>query len=57
MDEARSEYDQIINRAREEADKKVEESKKGASEIRADVAKEEKIIKRIVSDITGAESR
>jgi len=58
MDEIKMECQQIINKAREEADKRVEESKKKASEIRTDVEKKmEKIIGRVVNNITGAELR
>ena len=56
MDKVKKESEKIINQAKKEADKKVEESKKKASEMKTDVKKKaEKIIERIVSNITGAE--
>jgi len=58
MDEVDAECQQIMRKAREEADKKVEDAKKKASEIKAEVGnKVDKIIKRIVSNITGAALR
>ncbi len=56
MDEVKAECQKIIHKAREEADKKVEDSKKKAAEIKTEVGnKVDKITKRIVSNITGAE--
>jgi len=56
MDEVKAECERIIHKAREEADKKVEDSRKTASEIKTEVGnKVDKITKRIVSNITGAE--
>ena len=56
MDEVKAECERIIHKAREEADKKVEDSRKKASEIKTEVGnKVDKITKRIVSNITGAE--
>lgn len=56
MDEVEAECERIIHKARGEADKKVEEAKKKASEIKTEVGnKADKITKRIVSNITGAE--
>jgi len=56
MDEVKAECQKIIHQAREEADKKVEDSKKRASGINAEVGnKVGKITGRIVSNITGAE--
>lgn len=56
MDEVKAECQKIIHKAREEADKKVEDSRQKASEIRATVGnKVDKITERIVSNITGAE--
>jgi len=53
--EVETECEQIINQARKEADMKIEESKRKASEIKTDVEKKaEKMIGRIVSRITGA---
>ena len=53
--EVETECEQIINQARKEADRKIEESKRKASEIKTDVEKKaEKMIGRIVSRITGA---
>ena len=56
MDEVKAECERIIHKAREEADKKVENSREKASEIKTEVGnKADKITKRIVSNITGAE--
>jgi len=56
MDEVKAECERIIDKAREEADKKVEDSRKNATEIKAEVGnKVDKITERIVSNITGAE--
>ncbi|GAJ18335.1 unnamed protein product, partial [marine sediment metagenome] len=56
MDEVKAECQKIIHKAREEADKKVEDSRQKASEIRATAGnKVDKITERIVSNITGAE--
>ncbi len=56
MDEVDAECQRIIHKAREEADKKIEDSRKKAAEIRTEIGnKVDKITKRIVSNITGAE--
>ena len=56
MDEVQAECERIIDKAREEADKKVEDSRKKASEIKTEVAsRADKITRRIVRNITGAE--
>ncbi len=56
MDEVKAECQKIIHKAREEADKKVEDSRKKASETKTGVGKKvDKITERIVSNITGAE--
>ncbi len=56
MDEVKAECQKIIHKAREEADKKVEDSRQKASEIKAEVGnKVDKITERIVINITGAE--
>ena len=56
MDEIKTECQRIIHKARQEADKKVEDSRQKASEIKAEVGnKVDKITERIVSNITGAE--
>jgi len=53
--EVETECERIINQARKEADTKIEESKRRASEMKTDVEKKvEKIMERIVSKITGA---
>jgi len=58
MDEVETECQQIVAKAREEADKRVEESRKKALEIRADASKKvDKIAQRIVNIITEAGSR
>ncbi len=58
MDEVKMKCEQIIHEAREEADKKGEDSKKKASEIRTNIGRKvEKITGRIVNTITGAELR
>ena len=55
LDEVKAECEQIINQAREEADKEVEESKKKAAKIRTSTSKKvEGVTKRIVGIITGA---
>ena len=55
VDEVKSECEEIIQKAREEADRRVEDSRKKASEIRATVGKKTDVIaNRLVSDITGA---
>ncbi len=55
-DEVKKECEQIIKQAREDADKKVKESKTQASKIKTNIEKKsEKITGRIVSDITGAD--
>ena len=55
MDEVKAECERIIHKARGEADKKVKDSRKKASEIQAEVGnKVDKITERIVSNITGA---
>ena len=58
MDEVKKEGEGIINKAREEANKKIEDSLLESSELktRAD-EKVDKIVKRIVSIVTGATSR
>jgi len=56
MNEVKAECERIIHKARGEADKKVEDSRKKASEIRATVGnKVDTITEHIVSNITGAE--
>ena len=56
VDEVQAECERIIGKAREEADRKVEDSRKKASEIKTEVtSKTDKITRRIVSNITGAE--
>jgi len=55
MAEVKAECQKIIHKAREEADKKVEDSRQKASEIKAEVGnKMDKITERIVNNITGA---
>jgi len=55
MDEVEAECKRIIAKAREEADKKVKDSRGKASGIKTTVGnKAAKITKRIVSNITGA---
>ena len=58
MDEVKKEGEGIISKAREEANKKIEDSLLKSSELktRAD-EKVDKIVKRIVSIVTGATSR
>jgi vacuolar-type H+-ATPase subunit H len=58
MDEVKAECDGIIRRAREEANKRIEESLLETSELktRAD-EKVDKIVKRLVSIVTGVTSR
>ncbi len=56
MAEVKAECQRIIDKAREEADKKVEDSRQKASGIKAKVGnKVDKITERIVNNITGAE--
>ena len=56
MDEVKAECQKIIHKAREEADKKVEDSRKKASGIKTEIGnKVDKITERIVNNITGAE--
>jgi len=56
MDEVKAECQKIIGKAREEADKKVEDSRQKATEIKAAIGnKVDKVTKRIVSTITGVE--
>ena len=62
LDKAKAECEQIINGAREEAGKKVEDAKRKAAELRATAKVSnnrgvEEIAKRIAGIITGAESR
>ncbi|MFC1897692.1 hypothetical protein ACFLX8_03895 [Chloroflexota bacterium] len=55
LDEVKAECEHITHQAREEADKKVEDSKKKASEIKSEISKKgNKIIERIVNNVTGA---
>ena len=57
MDEIKAECQKIIHKAREEADKKVEDSRKKASEIKPEIGnKVDKITERIVNNITGVKS-
>jgi vacuolar-type H+-ATPase subunit H len=58
MDEVKGECDGIIRRAREEANKRIEESILESSELKT-IANEkvEKIVKRLVSIVTGVTSR
>ena len=54
MDEIKLECERIINRAKEEADEKIADSRKKASEIRGNAdRKVEKIVEHIASIITG----
>jgi len=56
VDEVKAECQEIIGKAREEADKKVEDSRQKATEIKAAIGnKVNKVAERIVSTITGAE--
>ena len=56
MDEVKAECQKIIHKAREEADRKVEDSRQKASEIKTGTGnKVDKITERIVSNIIGAE--
>ncbi|PIP49090.1 MAG: hypothetical protein COX14_01165 [Chloroflexi bacterium CG23_combo_of_CG06-09_8_20_14_all_45_10] len=54
MDEVKTECDKIISKARVEAEAKIADSEKKASEISADADKKvEEIVTRVVSIITG----
>ena len=57
LGEVKAECQQIIDRARGEADKRVKDSKQKAAEIKAAIGnKVYKITERIVNNITGADS-
>ena len=58
MDEVKAECEEIVRKAREEADKKVEDSRKKAAKIKTDAEnKVGKIAERMVNIITGANSK
>lgn len=58
MDKVKAEGQKIIDKARKEADSKVEDSKSKAQEIKAEADKKvEKIVQRMLNIVTGAESR
>ncbi len=58
MDEAKTECESIIRKAREEANKKIEASLLESSEVKARAGeKVGEIVKRIVNIVTGAKPR